>query len=95
MVNVCVSVSPDLKKKMDAESEVNWSAVARFSFGKKLEALETLRRLDELTKNSTLTEEDAIELGRKVNAAMAKRLGLHERKKSATKMLTAGSSSKS
>ncbi|HKZ60076.1 MAG TPA: hypothetical protein VJ547_09560 [Candidatus Thermoplasmatota archaeon] len=33
-----------------------------------------LRRLDELTRNSALTEEDAIELGRKTRKAMHARL---------------------
>lgn len=39
---------------------------------------ETLEMLDALTAKSTLTEEDAIELGRLIKKGMAARLGVHD-----------------
>lgn len=78
MANVSVSVPPELKKEMDEHDEVNWSAVARNAFERRLQAIEVLEKF---ASTSTLTEEDTIELGRKVNAAMAERYKLRERKK--------------
>ena len=73
MANVSVSVSPELKKKIDELDEVNWSAVARKAFEAKLRAVEALEKFAE---KSTLTEEDALELGRKVKIGMARKHGL-------------------
>jgi len=72
MAVVTVSVSDELKKKMDSFEEMNWSAVARRAFEESVRDMEIIR---EFRKDSTITEEDAIALGRKVNASMAKRLG--------------------
>ncbi len=70
MVSITLSVSEELKKEMDKFHEINWSAVAREAIQKRVQLLE---RFKEFTKDSTLTEADALELGRKVNAAAAKR----------------------
>ncbi|MBI2971409.1 MAG: hypothetical protein HYY37_03270 [Candidatus Aenigmarchaeota archaeon] len=56
---------------MDEFPEINWSEVARQAFAQKLRDLEFLR---EFKSKSTLTEHDALELGRKVNKGVAKRL---------------------
>ncbi len=69
MVSVTVAVTPDLKQEMERYQDVNWSAVARDAIQRKLLVLQ---RMDELLKDSTLTEKDALSLGRKVNAAMAR-----------------------
>ena len=68
MVSVCV---PDeLKGKMNAFSEINWSEVARKAFSQKVKDMEFL---EYFRKDSELTEEDALRLGREVNAAVAKK----------------------
>jgi len=68
MVSVCV---PDeLKGKMNMFSEINWSEVARKAFAQKVRDMEIL---DKFRSESELTEEDALRLGREVNAAVAKR----------------------
>lgn len=36
-----------------------------------------LKKLDELTKNSDLTEEDVLEIGRKINQAVARKHGIN------------------
>ena len=55
---------------------VNWSEETRQFLEERVKRLKILRKLDELTKNSDLTEEDAIEFGRKINEGIAKRHGL-------------------
>jgi len=70
MPNVTVTVPKELKKDMEILEEVNWSAVARKAF---LEKISLLRKMDKLLKNSSLTEEDAVKIGRKVNTATWKK----------------------
>lgn len=67
MANVTVNVPNDLKQDMNALDEINWSAVARKAFDDKVKLM---KKMNELLKNSKLTEEDAVKLGRKVNKGM-------------------------
>ncbi|MFH1650373.1 MAG: hypothetical protein ABIA93_07555 [Candidatus Woesearchaeota archaeon] len=55
---------------MDAFPDMNWSAAARMEIEKRLTFLETIR---EFTKDSEMTEEDALELGKLIKKGMAKR----------------------
>ena len=73
MVTVTISVPVELKQKMDEMSVINWSAVAREAFEEKIRDLELIKSFK---SDSTFTEKDAIRLGRKVNAAMAKHFKL-------------------
>lgn len=86
MPTITVQVPDDLKKRMDAAETVNWSAVARLAFEKQLTCAEQLAKLQELTKNSTMTEEDAIELGRLVNKGLAERYRKYFEEKAAKSM---------
>ena len=70
MVNVTLSIPQELKHKMDDVAEINWSAVARQAFDEKIKDLEVIRKF---RAKSTLTEEDAIKLGRNLNTNLAKR----------------------
>ena len=70
MVSLTLSIPEELKKKMDEFPEMNWSEVARTAIKKRVEMLKTLK---EFTRDSEFTEKDALRLGRKVNAALAKR----------------------
>lgn len=70
VVSITLSVTQDLKKEMDAHPELNWSEVARQAIKNKLELL---KRLDVLLAESKLTEQDALELGSKVNKALSKK----------------------
>lgn len=70
MVSITLSVPEELKRKMDEFPEINWSEVARQSIRNRVEQMEFLRHF---TSESKLTEKDALELGRKVNKAVAKR----------------------
>ncbi len=69
MVSLTLSVSEELKREMERFPEMNWSEVARQAIKKRVELL---RRMDKMLAKSELTEEDALELGRKVNKSLAK-----------------------
>ena len=71
MVNVTLSIPNELKQKMDSLAEINWSAVAREAFDQKIRDMEFLKNFK---AKSTLTEEDALRLGREVNKALSSRL---------------------
>lgn len=70
MSNITVSVPEELKHKMESFKIINWSEVARESFSKRVEQLKIL---ESFTKESELTKEDALRLGRKVNEILAKK----------------------
>lgn len=71
MVSITLAVPQELKKEMDRHPELNWSEVARQAIREKLALL---GRMDELLSKSRLAEKDAVEIGRSVNRAVAKRL---------------------
>ncbi len=72
MPTITLAVPEDLKQDMDETKDVNWSAVAREAIREKVSQLKILKAI---TTKSKLTEKDALELGRKINAS------LHERYK--------------
>lgn len=71
MTTMTLAVATELKQKMDTFPEMNWSEVARQAFAQKLQDLEFLRKFKE---KSTLTEEDALRLGKKVSRAVSAKL---------------------
>lgn len=71
MVTMTLAVPEELKQKMDSFTEINWSEVARQAFMQKITDLEFLRKFK---SKSTLTEADALRLGREVSKALTKRL---------------------
>jgi len=70
MVNITLSVPEDMKKEMEKFPEMNWSEIARAAIKRRLILLKEFK---EFTKDSELTEEDALRLGKDVNKALAKR----------------------
>ena len=78
MVNITLSVPEELKNKMERFRIINWSEVAREAFVEKMKQLEIL---ESFSRESELTEEDALKLGRKVNKALAKRYGIRKKRK--------------
>ena len=70
MVSLTLSISEELKHRLDAFREINWSEVARQAFLQKVADLEFL---NEFKSRSDMDEKLALELGRKVNEALAKR----------------------
>ena len=64
MATITLAIADDLKKEMEDFKEMNWSEVARTAIKDKLSQLRILRNI---TSNSKLTEQDAIQLARKIN----------------------------
>ncbi len=58
---------------MENFPEINWREISIASIKKRILLL---KQIKEFTKDSELTEEDAIRLGREVNKAAAKRYGI-------------------
>jgi hypothetical protein len=71
MTSLTLAISKELKAKMEKHKEINWSEIARQAIKQKLELL---AKMDELLKNSELTEGEAIKLGRKVNKKIAEKM---------------------
>ena len=70
MTTMTLAVPSELKNKMETFPEMNWSEVARQAFMQRIKDLEFLRRFK---SDSTLTEKDALRLGRELNKNLAKR----------------------
>ena len=70
MTTMTLAVPSELKHKMETFPEMNWSEVARQAFMQRIKDLEFLRKFK---SGSTLTEEDALRLGRELNKNLAKR----------------------
>jgi len=73
MANVTVSISEELKHKMDSLPDVNWSETVREFLSEKVNRAVLLKKLDKMLENSKLTEEDCLRLGEKVKADMWKK----------------------
>ena len=71
-----LAVSTKLKNEMRELKGVNWSEETRQFLEERVKRLKVLQKLDEITKNSELTEEDAIDFGKKIKAGIAKRHGI-------------------
>ncbi|MDD5148113.1 MAG: hypothetical protein PHH08_01470 [Candidatus ainarchaeum sp.] len=69
MANVCISVSDEMKQKLEKFETVNWSAVARQAFELELSKLELM---DELTSKSKASDKDIIELSKKIKSGIAR-----------------------
>ena len=64
MVSITLSVPTDVKQNMDGFPEINWSEVARAAIKRKLILLEKFKAF---TRESDVTEEDALALGAEVS----------------------------
>ena len=70
MTTITLSLPEELKKQMDEFVEINWSAVAREAIKGRLSQLILFKSI---VSESKLTEKDALEIGKKVNASLHKR----------------------
>ena len=75
MPSVALRISEEFKGKIERLSWVNWSELAREEALRQDRASGLFSELDELTKDSKLTDEDCVELGRSIKKAIWKRLG--------------------
>lgn len=69
MANITLAVTDEIKKKMNSFPEINWSEIARQAITQRILLLE---KMNSLLKNSKLSEEDALRLGKEVTRKAAK-----------------------
>ena len=67
MTTITVSVPEELKKEIDKQKYINWSAVAREAF---MEKIHKLVLFEAIVAKSKLTEKDAEEIGNKISQSM-------------------------
>ncbi len=72
MVTITLSLPEDVKKKMDRFAWLNWSAIAREAFIKRMRQLEILEKFDKDFEKSKLSDEECVRLGRELRHAMSK-----------------------
>ncbi|MCX6751123.1 MAG: hypothetical protein NTZ83_06720 [Candidatus Pacearchaeota archaeon] len=70
MTAITLSIPEELKKQMDEFEDINWSAVAREAIKNRLSQLILFKSI---VSESKLSEKDALEIGKKVNASLHKR----------------------
>jgi metal-responsive CopG/Arc/MetJ family transcriptional regulator len=70
MATITLSIPDDLMKEMGRTKEINWSELAREAIRMKVIQLQMLRSI---TARSSLSEEDAMELGRRINKSLDQR----------------------
>ncbi|VVB99141.1 Uncharacterised protein [uncultured archaeon] len=71
-----LAISPSLKGELRELNWVNWSEETRRFLEERVRKLKLLKKLDTMTKDSRLTEEDIMEIGAKINKGIAKRHGI-------------------
>ncbi len=70
MTNMTLAIPDDLRLKMKRFPEINWSEVARQAISEKTSILGNLQRV---FSKSTLTEADAIAIGREIKKRVWKK----------------------
>lgn len=70
MVSLTLSMPEKVKREMAEFPEINWSEIARVAI---MQRILLLKRFKEFSKNSELTEEDALRLGSELNKNLSKK----------------------
>ncbi len=70
MVNMTLSISEELHRKLAQHPELKWSEVARQALEKKIKEISLI---ESIVAKSKLTEEDAERIGHKLKAEIRKR----------------------
>jgi len=73
MVNITLSVSEELKKRLQKHDEVNWSAVTRRALEEHLNKMEIAEKI---ASKGKLTRKDADEISKLIKRDIAKAHGL-------------------
>jgi len=70
MVSITLSVPEEVKRRMERFEWLNWSAVAREVFVKRMKRLEILQKFERDFEKGELSDEECIKLGRELKKAM-------------------------
>ena len=73
MTNMTLAIPEELHKIIKKHKEIKWTEIARQAMWEQARKLEIM---DSLLSKSELTEEDALEIGRKIKREIAKKHGL-------------------
>ncbi len=73
MANLILTVPEDLKKIIEKYKDINWDEIARKALWEHAQKVELMEKI---VVNSQLTDEDTLEIGRKIKQEVAKRHGL-------------------
>jgi len=73
MVSITLSIPVEIKQKMEKFAWLNWSALAREAFVKRMKQLEALEKLENDVANSELTDKECIKLGRDLKELISKK----------------------
>lgn len=71
MASLTLSVTEEFKAEMRSVPWVNWSEIAREEAIKREERTKLFDELDELTKDSTITDEDCLEFAKRVKKRLS------------------------
>lgn len=71
MTNMTLAIPEELHREMKRHPEIKWAEVARRAIAREADRLAVY---DRLLAGSKMTEKDAVELGRVINKAAARRL---------------------
>jgi len=70
MTNMTLSVPEDLYKIMEKHKDIKWSEVARQAIWEKARKIELM---DKILSKSNLTEQDSLDIGKKIKEEIAKK----------------------
>ena len=70
MTELVILIPEELKQELDEFPEINWALVVQRFLKQEVEKILEIKRI---VSKSKMTEEDALELGRKVNEGLYKR----------------------
>ena len=73
MAELRIRIPEDLKMKME-KFGVDWSPIIRRMIE---DEIRNLAKIEEIISKSRMTEEDALELGKKINKLVAERFRMH------------------
>ena len=74
MPNITISITKELKKKMEEFPEINWSGLTRKLLIKKIHELAWKEEMSKQLKEEEEFTDWTVEMGRKVNEGIASRL---------------------
>jgi len=75
MASVTFSIPNDVKEEMKQLSWVNWSELAKQEVMRQHQRAELFKELEELTKDSKLTDDDCLKLAKFVKKRFSKQRG--------------------
>lgn len=74
MDTITINIPKDLRNTLDKHPEINWNEVSRDAILKQLKRLALVDFLEDTLDKSEFTEQDALELGKKIKEDRLKQL---------------------